>query len=259
VCKKHGKLYHAIKTFGSGQDLYNWVKLVKINENLNFSTIVKNKLQTKVATIPNVPDFIFPNVEPAYKNKQALKYLESRHITKQDIVNWRMTVSIDRNYRNRIIFPSLNQFGQINYFVARDYTGRQLDYLIPSGSKLSIIFNELFIDWQQPIVLTEGVFDAVKVFPNSIPLLGKILSSHSLLFEKLTHHQTDVFVILDRDAKKDAFFIAEMLSMYGNKVFVYSIKDKEDLGVMTHQEAQKCLSESKLFTHKMKIQDLLEN
>ena len=59
--------------------------------------------------------------------------------------------------------------------------------LIASGldPDKNIIFNELYVDWDSDLVITEGIFDAIKAGPNSIPLLGSTVRENSKLFQKI--------------------------------------------------------------------------
>ena len=59
-----------------------------------------------------------------------------------------------------------------------------------------IIGFDLYIDWSQPIVLCEGVFDAIAIKNNSIPLFGKTILPK--LFEKiLTKKVKHIIISLD--------------------------------------------------------------
>ena len=65
--------------------------------------------------------------------------------------------------------PSFNEDGYCNYFIARTYTDDWLDYKNPEASK-DIIFNDLLMDWNEPITIVEGVFDAIKSRKFNTPL-----------------------------------------------------------------------------------------
>ena len=48
-----------------------------------------------------------------------------------------------------------------------------------------IVFNELFVDWKEKVYLVEGIFDAIAVGMNAIPILGSTINENSNLFKKL--------------------------------------------------------------------------
>lgn len=72
----------------------------------------------------------------------------------------------------------------------------------------------------------EGVFDSIRI-PNSIPLLGKGLSS--LLLKKLLQYNCRVVVCLDGDAFSDSVNIYEKLISLGLDVYFIYLKKTEDI------------------------------
>jgi DNA primase len=73
---------------------------------------------------------------------------------------------------NRIIIPSYDLNGDLNYFIARWYPKEynKLKYINPKAEKQEIIFNIGKLNLDATIYLVEGVTDHI-VTPNSIPLL----------------------------------------------------------------------------------------
>jgi len=133
-------------------------------------------------------------------------------------------------YANRVIFPSYDQKGQLNYFTARAiYDSMGLKYLTPRASKIELIFNELFLDFSEPIILTEGVFDSIRI-ENAIPLLGSTLSRHSLLFKRIVESKPLVYVALDKDAKQKALKIIKQLSEWNVDTKYVDLNKWNDLG-----------------------------
>ena len=57
------------------------------------------------------------------------------------------------------------------------------------------------VDWDEPVVLVEGVFDAIVVGDNAIPISVNP-TEDSRLFQALAIHDTQIFVALDPDAEK---------------------------------------------------------
>src|SRR5690606_10490043 len=118
-------------------------------------------------------------------------------------------------YRDRLIFPSYNDRGEVNFFVTRAYNGRKPDYLLCKNNKLHIVFNESNINWDSPVFIVEGVFDMV-VIPNSTPILGKIIPYE--LVNKLLYYKTPVVLMMDPDAYEKSNTIATELHNLGLKV-----------------------------------------
>lgn len=156
--------------------------------------------------------------------KKAIDYLKSRGITDDIIKKYELgyTESGDRKFR--IVCPSRNSKGEINYYDARSFFPKsKRPYMKPdSPEKLSIIFNEYNINFDLPVYLVEGVFDMFPM-PNCIPLLGKDLSP--FLISKLIKHNTKVILCLDEDATKDTIRLYQELSSYGLDVYIVDVKN----------------------------------
>ena len=134
--------------------------------------------------------------------KEAYNYLRKRGITDEIISKYSIGYTTEGKYRGRIIIPSFDENGEVNYFVGRSYVNHKMKYKNPEAEKDKIIFNEHLIRWDKDIHLVEGVFDMFFI-DNSIPVLGKNLSDTlwSLLYEKATK---DIIICLDGDAWTDA-------------------------------------------------------
>ena len=153
------------------------------------------------------------------------KYLYERGLTDNDFIKYGIGYCTTGNYGGRVIIPSYSESGQLNFFVARTYDGNYFKYKNPEASK-DIIFFESLINWNQPIILCEGVFDAIAIRRNAIPILGKSIST-SLYKKIITSPLKDVYVALDNDAKDRALEIAEQLLNQGKRVFMINMKDKD--------------------------------
>ena len=158
------------------------------------------------------------------------KYLYARGLTDFDFIKYRIGYCTSGEYGGRVIIPSYSQSGSLNFFVARSYDGNYFKYKNPEASK-DIIFFENFINWDVPIILCEGVFDAMAIKRNAIPLLGKSIST-SLYKKIITSSLKDVYVALDEDAKDRAIEISEQLLNQGKRVFNVRMFDKDpsDMG-----------------------------
>ena len=169
--------------------------------------------------------------------RKALDYLHSRGYTIEDILAWKIGFCNYGEYQDRIIIPSFNRAGILNFFVARSYTDDWMKYKNPRVSK-DIIFNDLNINWSDDVILVEGVFDAMKC-DNAIPLLGSTLRENSKLFQKICEHKPNIYIALDQDAKDKEFFIAKKLREYGIHVRSIDIGGHSDVGDMSKKEITK--------------------
>ncbi|MEL0326770.1 MAG: hypothetical protein VXA09_07200 [Burkholderiaceae bacterium] len=103
------------------------------------------------------------------------KYLYERGLSDNDFIKYGVGYATTGEYGGRVIIPSYSESNQLNFFVARAYDGNYFKYKNPEASK-DIIFFENLINWNQPIILCEGAFDAMAIRRNAIPILGKSLS-----------------------------------------------------------------------------------
>jgi DNA primase len=195
----HGSLPKMVKFFGSE-------KQVKRLSVLGFK-IKKNKVELDVDKIELPEGFkSFKTENPkSIEYKQAWNYLKKRGITKEIAFKHNMGYVLKGEYGGRIIIPSYDKDGEINYFVSRTYTNQRPKYKNPDSQKFTpkeeIIFNEKFINWDGTVYLVEGPFDHI-VLHNSIPMLGKVISP-KLQMEILEKLKGDLVLLLDSDAWND--------------------------------------------------------
>jgi DNA primase len=153
------------------------------------------------------------------------KYLYARGLTDYDFLKYNIGYCTSGEYSGRIIIPSYDSKNKLNFFVTRTYENAYSKYKNPSTSR-DIIFFENMINWEYPLVIVEGVFDAMAVRRNAIPILGKSLSKN-LIKSILSNSVKDIYVALDKDALKDALSISEKFLSMGKKVFMVDMEDKD--------------------------------
>jgi len=136
-----------------------------------------------------------------------LSYLYNRGIDDSDILKYNIGYCTEGLYSNRIIIPSYNSDGQLNFFVGRDFYDSKMKYRNSPTTK-DIVGFDLFINWDEPIILCEGVFDAMSFKRNAIPLFGKTVMNE--LQKKIIEFKVKViYLSLDSDAIIDAIKISE--------------------------------------------------
>ena len=159
--------------------------------------------------------------------KHALKFLKKRGITQDDVIKYNIGFCKEGKYEYRVVIPSYDSLGKLNYFIARDYKEPSLrKYKNPPASAKDVIGWELYINWDAPIILVEGIFDALTIKRNVIPLFGKVL--HDKLMKKLVESSVNrIYIALDADARKDALKQAEQLMSYGKEVYLVEMEGKD--------------------------------
>lgn len=204
--KFSGSLGRLIKIFGTGADYEIYKSYAGIIHDYVFDDDEdKEYFQIKL------PEemILFSQMEVGNpEHFEAYNYLvNERKLSRDIILRYRLGFCTTGKYAKRLIIPSYDKNGEVNYFVGRYYGNDQkirkkMPYLNPKADKDVIIFNEGLVNWDSTVYLVEGVFEMLSFPVNSIPMLGKTLST--TLFMKLKDLKPDVVVLLDPDAYKNS-------------------------------------------------------
>lgn len=171
---------------------------------------------------------LLSEAEPgSFEAKRVRKYLYERGLDEIDFLRYSIGYCTTGKYKDRVIIPSYSENCILNYFIARSLRDDAfMKYMNPEAHKDSIIFNEHLVNWNQPVILCEGVFDAISLKRNSVPLLGKIISS-ALMKKLIESPLQDVYVCLDQDAFKAAIKNCEILMNAGKHVYLVKPPKKD--------------------------------
>ena len=175
-----------------------------------------------------------------YKNKSAMvirprRYLFGRGLSEEDFALYKIGYCTSGKYRDRVIVPSFDRAGRLNYFVARALGSVTPKYFNPP-TPANLVFNECMIDWDEPIILVEGVFDAIKAGQNAIPLLGSYLRSNGVLFMALVMGHKITYLALDANMERSEMKLAGVLSRAGQETYIVDTTAVEDVGAMTRSQ-----------------------
>ena len=158
--------------------------------------------------------------------KQAWNYVKNRGITLEDILKYGLGYCEYGNYKNMIIIPSYDENGKLNYFTGRSFEREPYrKYRNPETSRNIIPF-ELFINWNLPLILCEGPFDAIAIKRNAIPLLGSNIQG-SLMKKIVTSTVKKIYIALDSDAIKKSIKYAEEFINEGKEVYMVELQGKD--------------------------------
>jgi DNA primase len=191
----------------------------------------KTTTDTPVIELPKEykPLWKLDKTNPEFRN--ALRYLFNRGLTLHDVLKYRIGYCENGLYSGKIIIPSYDANGSLNYFVGRAYySSDNIKHKNPKISK-DIIGFELHINWSLPIVLVEGAFDAIAIRRNAIPLFGKTISN--TLKKRIVEQKVKtIYICLDLDARKQALETAEYFINNGIDVYFVELtgKDPSDMG-----------------------------
>ena len=188
--------------------------------------------------------------EQSTKIYYAKRYLKDRGITDEKVLwYWKFGISLERKYRNRIITPSFDENGILNYFTARAVIKLPEKYENPRVIRENIIINELNIDWNQELTIVEGFFDMFKCNKNTVAILGSELSGDYKLFEKIVINKTPIVLALDPDAKEKAMQIAKRFDEFDIRVKFLDIRNTgfKDIGEMSREKFKEIYPHATIF------------
>ena len=217
-----------------GTTVYNLFKQLKVEAGkftelkslVKTSKSIKETQVVSSVSLPNEYISLYNGNNSGIMARHALAYLKKRNISKHDILKYNIGYCKEGLYKNMIILPTYDKNGNINYFTARSFEKEPyIKYRNPSVSR-DIIPNEHLINWNIPIVLCEGLFDAIAIKRNAIPLLGKNIQS-SLMKKIVTSLVDKIYIALDRDAIKQALKFCERLMAEGKEVYLVDLQDKD--------------------------------
>jgi len=232
--KFSGSLGRLIRMFGRSTDYELYKSYAGIYSDFVYDEDEKEYIQVKL------PDEMIYFSQMDGGNPEhfaAYSYLiTERKLTSEIILRYRLGFCTTGKYAKRIIIPSFDADGEVNYFVGRYYGNdpkikKKIPYLNPYANKDVIIFNEGLVNWDSTVYLVEGAFEMLSFPVNIIPMLGKTLSI--TLFMKLKELKPDIVVLLDPDAYKSSVELYYTLqTIYvgcEERVRIVKLPTKEDL------------------------------
>lgn len=220
-------------------------QLDRIIERSKYRTFDETENEDKPVILPEEykPLWITKNT-PDFRN--AIHYLKKRGVTVFDILRYRIGYCETGQYSGKIIIPSYGCDGHLNYFVSRAYyEADKQKHKNPDVSKNIIGFG-MMINWQEPIVLCEGAFDAIAIKRNAIPLFGKVIQT-TLQRKIIEEHVKDIYICLDRDAMNRAISIAERFMAEGLNVYFVELQD-EDPSELGFEKITKLIADTDVLT-----------
>ncbi len=238
ICDSRGKnIRRLVRKFGNYAQVTEWDRLTGRHDVADFDTMFSGsmpdvEIEQRVSLPEEFRTLARKTLSPA--TRPALSYLKVRGIGTDEILKWKIGYCPSGEYGGRIVIPSFDMSGYVNYFIARSYNGSWMRYKNPPASR-DIVFNELYLDWDEDVVLVEGVFDAITA-GNAIPILGSTLNQNTALFARMAKESPRVYVALDSDAANKERKIIKNLLQYDIEVYKIDTSDIEDIGAITKKD-----------------------
>lgn len=180
-----------------------------------------------------------------HENEEAFAYLRSRNVPVSTIEGIGMGSCYWGHAAGRVVIPIKSVSGEWVGWVGRDWTGdAPLRYMYPKGFRRELfVFNEaaLHREDDSPVMIVEGVFDAVPYWPNAVAVLGKPANNHVEIVRK---SKRKVAVCLDGDAWEAGWAFARRLRMRGCAAAAIRLPPDKDPGNIDKNVLRKMVEEA---------------
>lgn len=167
----------------------------------------------------------------------ARAYLARRGVPPPLVAELGIGAVVSGKLAHRVVVPVIDD-GRWAGWVARDWTGEaERRYLYPRGMRREgLLFNGAALhdhDSYLPVIVVEGVFDALPHYPHAVACLGKPTASHVVA---LSMTERPVVVALDGDAWREGMALAQKLRLLGREAAHLRLPPTTDPGDFSASE-----------------------
>ena len=224
VCKWGGSVFKLLRDCGNKTQINQYYTLVGYEPKIEDGA-------TEKLSLP--PEYRFlRNCDESEEVENAISYLREHGIRNEEIITGKIGFCLTGEYANRIIFPSFDDAGNLNFFNSRTMDANDPYKYRASGRHSRIVFNELFVDWSKPVVLVESVKTYCRHFrrvPNIICLNGSFISKNYELFKKIIINDCPlVYVGFDPEAEPESLATIKKFADYNIPVKMINFSKQPD-------------------------------
>ena len=248
-------IYHCFSCGAKGHLKGNQKK----QQNKDVHKNVFNDLLDSFYSEPKQDDYFLPDhylpLEPSkYYSKPFWDYLvNQREVVPDTIDKFEIGYCVKGDYTDRIIVPL--EMGFVarsihNEVLTKYITGREQRYLYPLGlPKDKLLFN--FNPDYDPVILVEGVFDALKLDGfgvNATAILGARVSDSQI--EMLCDSNSNTITLAfdsDEAGEQASLLASSQIKKYFDEIKVLELPEGADPGDLDRDSWSSCYSNSKLF------------
>jgi len=179
--------------------------------------------------------------------RRPVQYLSGRGIPYGTVLDARIGAVLFGKWGGRIVVPVLDVDQETWLgFSARDWTNEaQLRYRYPAGMQRGkLLYNQaaVYVETSTPLLVVEGVFDALPYWPDAVACLGKPGAIHR---EILLDARRPIAVCLDGDAHEEGWALAQFLTLNGKTSGAVRLPPQKDPNTVEpewlKEEAKRCL------------------
>lgn len=179
-----------------------------------------------VLRLPDEFQSLYTASSTSYIANRYRQYLYDRGLTDNDFIKYGIGYCTKGKYADRVIIPSFDANNSLNYFTARSLDPNAFyRYVNPEASRDIIMFENL-INWNESLIICEGVFDAFAIRRNVTPIMGKNISD-ALMKKIIENPVPEIYICLDPDAIKASLKHCETFLNMGKKVYLVRSKAKD--------------------------------
>jgi hypothetical protein len=233
----------------------------KFAKNFTYNSYLELAATIEPVTLPDGFTLLMQNLNHP-EARSVYHYAKRRGITDDMLWKFRAGYSDEWQFRRRLIIPSFDEDGTLNYWTSRTIDeDNKYKYINAKANKRAVIFNEIDLSYDDRIYLVEGPLDLIKCYKlNATCLLGSSLSENSVLFYKLAMYCDDIVLCLDADARAKQNNIAELFLSYDKTVsWVDPPAEGQDWGDISPDEVAVYMLSPKVYTANTKLDDLIAN
>lgn len=241
-CESKGKISGLIKRWGTRTqlgDYYSEIKSIRESKQYDLKSFEDSQIEEKDESLLFLPKGFRKMDLKSCPNNRAKNYLLNRGFTQKMVDRFNIGYTgyreDDKSMSNRIIIPSYNENGFLEYWVGRDFTGnpKRVKYKNAKADRKTIVFQQSLVIWDADIILVEGAIDCL-YYPNSIALMGKVLTGDSELFRQL-YERSNANITICLDADTDISETKRIYSLLNRgrlrgKVWYIRMTDDKDFG-----------------------------
>lgn len=164
--------------------------------------------------------------------ERAREYLAGRGVSEQVMAEAKLGYALKGKHAGRIILPLLDHDDAWLGWVGRGIHQRVFppSYTAQGMDRRRLFYNQRALTERGPgaaLIVTEGPFDALRLWPNAVACMGKPTEDH---IERLTICPRPVVVALDGDAWREGLGVARVLRLRGREAYALALPRAEDPG-----------------------------
>lgn len=168
-------------------------------------------------------------VVKARSSRSALRYMARRGVPLTMLQVADAGLCHKGRHAGRVIFP-VYKAGAWAGHVGRCWVESDLPYLYPRGfDRGSVLWNHdaLQVRTEKPLMICEGVLDALPYFPSASAVLGKLGGDHESL---LVAARRPLVICLDGDSWEEGWALAQKLVLLGQRADAVALPPGKDPG-----------------------------